>query len=54
MLQRKTNDNSSNWLRIPDHPYRILVTRGSGLGKSNALLNLEKQKDDDNYDDGCY
>ena len=25
---------------IPDHPYRILLIRGSGTGKTNALLNL--------------
>ena len=25
---------------IPDHPYRILITGGSGSGKTNALLNL--------------
>ena len=25
---------------IPDHPYRILITGGSGFGKTNVLLNL--------------
>ena len=25
---------------IPHHPYRILITRGSGSGKTNALFNL--------------
>ena len=29
-----------NWSKIPDHPYRILITAGSGSGKRNALLNL--------------
>ena len=24
----------------PDHPYRILIIRGSGSGKTNVLLNL--------------
>ena len=39
-----TNKNrikhNPNWLYIPDHPYRILIIRGSGTGKINALLNL--------------
>ena len=28
---------------IPDHPYRILIIRGSGLGKTNSLFNLISQ-----------
>ena len=33
---------------IPDHPYRILIIRGQGSGKTNVLLNLkEKQLDID-------
>ena len=39
-----TNENKTkhniNWPYIPHHPYRILITRGSGSGKTNALLNL--------------
>ena len=35
----KTQHNIK-WLYIPDHPYRILITGGSGFGKTNALLNL--------------
>ena len=37
-----TNENKTEhnvkWPYIPDHPYRILI--GSGLGKTNGLLNL--------------
>ena len=25
------------WSCIPDHPYRIIMTGGSGSGKANAL-----------------
>ena len=39
-----TNENkleqNSKWPHIPDHPYSILIIRGSGSGKTNALLNL--------------
>ena len=38
-----TNENiiehNSKWPYIPDHPYRTLITGGSGSGKTNALLN---------------
>ena len=27
-----------NWLRISDHPNRILITRGSGFGKKILYL----------------
>ena len=33
---------------IPDHPYRLLIIRGSGPGKTNALPNLIKEQDSDN------
>ena len=36
------------WLYILDHPYRILIIRGSGSGETNALLNfLNNQLDVD-------
>ena len=37
--EKKIQQNSK-WSYIPDHPYRILIIRGSGSGKANALLNL--------------
>ena len=40
MLQRK---------QVHDHQYRILIFGGSRSGKLNALLNLIKNKDVDNY-----
>ena len=35
-----------NWLPIPDHPYRILIIRGSESGKTNSLFNLINQQPD--------
>ena len=35
-------NHNPNWPCIPDHPYKILVFGGSGLGKTNVLLNLIK------------
>ena len=45
----KIKQHNSRWLHIPDHPYRILIIRGSESGKTNALLNLlNNQLDIDN------
>ena len=45
-----TNENQTkhnpNWLYTPDNPYRILIIRGSGFGKTNALFNLIKNQPD--------
>ena len=47
VLQMKTTKNTQNkWLYIPDHPYRILTTGGSGSGKTNAFLHLIKEQGD--------
>ena len=32
------------YIYIPDHPYRILIIDGSGLGKTNVPLNLLKHQ----------
>ena len=47
----KENLNKHNWnkLYIPNHPNKILIIGGSGSGKTNALHNLIKEQDDDNY-----
>ena len=37
-------NHNPNWLYIPDHPHRILITGGSGSGKANVLLNLIKHQ----------
>ena len=45
-----TNENNKEhnekWPSIPHHPYRILIIGGSGLGKTNAFLNLIKEQND--------
>ena len=44
-----TNENdkerNEKWPCIPDHPYRILITGGSGSGKTNVLLYLKNEQD---------
>ena len=39
-------EHNSKWLDIPDHPYRILIIGGSGLGKTNVLLYLLNNQPD--------
>ena len=45
--ENKTQHNK-NWSHTQDHPYRILITGGSGSGKTNVLLNLIKKQPDIN------
>ena len=49
-LDNIVNDNNKkhneNWPYIPDHPYRILITEGSGSGKTNTLLNIINEQRD--------
>ena len=48
-----TNKNNKNhnkiWPHIPDPPYGVLKIEGSGSWKTNALLNLIKERDNDNF-----
>ena len=43
--QNRTEHNH-NWSYIPDRSYRILITGGSGSGKTNLLLNLIENQPD--------
>ena len=46
--ETKTKHNS-NWRYVPDHPYKMFITGGSGSRKTNSLLNLiHYQPDIDN------
>ena len=49
-LDSTTNENNKKhnekWPYIPDHPYRILTTGGSGSRKTNTLLNLINEQHD--------
>ena len=38
--------HNTDWLYAPDHPFRILIIGGSGLGKTNASLNLISHQPD--------
>ena len=57
-LNASTNENNKDqikkWPYIPDYPYRMLIIRGSGSGKTNVLLNLTKEQDSDNLIDEIY
>ena len=44
--ENKTEHNSTWWSCIPDHLYRILIIFGSGLEKTNELLNLINNQSD--------
>ena len=39
-------EHNLNCVEIPDHLYRILIVRGTGSGKTNALFNLINHKPD--------
>lgn len=43
---RNRQEQNLHWLKIPDHPYRILLAGGFRSGKPNALLNLINQQQD--------
>ena len=50
-LDSITNENNKEHNeklpQIPDHPYRVLIVGGPESGKTNALLNLINEKNDD-------
>ena len=40
MLQKNIKEQNPNLPQIPDQPFRLLIIRGSGSGKTNSLFNL--------------
>ena len=46
IANENNKEHSKKWPYIPDHPNRILISGGSGSGKTNALLNLIKEQND--------
>ena len=46
IINENNKEHNEKWSSIPHHPYRILIIGGSGLGKTNALLNLIKEQND--------
>ena len=49
VTKESINKYNLNRPQIQNHPYRILIIGASGSGKTNALLNLIKQQDGDDY-----
>ena len=39
-------EHNPNWLKVPDHPYWILIIGGCDSRKTNALLNLINSETD--------
>ena len=46
VTKENIKEHNTNWPQILDHPYRILIIRGSGSGKTNSLFNLISQESD--------
>ena len=40
VTKKTIKEHNSNWLQIPDQPYRILIIWVSGFQKTNSLFNL--------------
>ena len=40
VAKENIKEHNPKWPVILDHPYRILITGGSGSGKTNVLLNI--------------
>ena len=46
IVNNNNEGHNEKWPYIPDHPYRILITGGSGSEKTNLLLNLINEQED--------
>ena len=46
ITNEKSKKHNEKWPYTPDHQYRIIITDGSGSGKTNALINLINEQND--------
>ena len=46
VVKKNIKEYNTNWLQIPDHPFRILIIGRSGSGTTNSLFNLINQQPD--------
>ena len=42
-VNENRTEHNKNWSYILDHPYRILIIRSSGSGKTNLFIKFNKQ-----------
>ena len=54
ITNKNNRDHNKKWPYIPDYPYRMLIIGGSGSRKTNALLNLIREQDNDESIDKIY
>ena len=54
VIKENTTTHNLNWPYTPDHPYRIIITGGSGWGQTNALFNLIYHPEEDDSIDKIY
>ena len=45
-ITNESKEHNQKWPYIPDYRYRVLISGGSGSGKTNPLLNLIEEQDD--------
>ena len=48
-LQKNPEEHNPNWPQILDHLYTMLIIGSARYGKTNTLLNLIKQQNEDDY-----
>ena len=45
VTKEETKEHNPNWPQISDHPYRIVITEGSGTWKTSSLFNHQPDID---------
>ena len=46
VIKENIKEHNLNWLQIPDHLHRILITEGLKSGNTNSLFNLISHQPD--------